>query len=49
MLCKTGADPVQTGIDLSWGVLAAGIVQLLIVYGGVRQPEHHRDFRSGRA
>jgi putative peptidoglycan lipid II flippase len=34
---QTGADPVQTGIDLAWGVLAAGIVQLLIVMVAVRR------------
>jgi putative peptidoglycan lipid II flippase len=34
---KSGADPRQTGIDLAWGVLAAGIVQLLIVMIAVRR------------
>ncbi|WP_312222179.1 murein biosynthesis integral membrane protein MurJ [Rhizobium rhizoryzae] len=39
----TGADPLTTGWYLSWSVLAAGIVQLAIVYFGVR----HAGIRIG--
>lgn len=38
-----GADPLTTGWYLSWSVLAAGIVQLAIVYFGVR----HAGIRIG--
>ncbi len=31
----TGADPLATGWYLSWGVLAAGVLQLAVVYFGV--------------
>ncbi|WP_454847966.1 murein biosynthesis integral membrane protein MurJ [Rhizobium binxianense] len=31
----TGAEPLQTAWYLSWGVLAAGILQLAVVYAGV--------------
>lgn len=39
----TGADPLTTGWYLSWSVLAAGVVQLAIVYFGVR----HAGIRIG--
>lgn len=39
----SGADPLMTGWYLSWSVLAAGIVQLAIVYFGVR----HAGIRIG--
>ncbi|MDI7864730.1 murein biosynthesis integral membrane protein MurJ [Rhizobiaceae bacterium n13] len=31
-----GSDPLTTGWYLSWGVLVAGVLQLAVVYGGVR-------------
>ncbi|MFD1744755.1 murein biosynthesis integral membrane protein MurJ [Rhizobium helianthi] len=39
----SGADPLTTGWYLSWSVLAAGLVQLAIVYFGVR----HAGIRIG--
>lgn len=39
----SGADPLTTGWYLSWSVLASGIVQLAIVYFGVR----HAGIRIG--
>jgi len=43
-----GADPVWIGYALSWGVLAAGIVQLAIVYVDVRTAGASIGFRRPR-
>ncbi len=32
----SGAEPLQTGWYLSWGVLVAGLLQMAVVYAGVR-------------
>ncbi|HTV67971.1 MAG TPA: murein biosynthesis integral membrane protein MurJ, partial [Rhizobiaceae bacterium] len=37
----TGRDAVSTGYDMSWGVLAAGLVQLLLVMVAVRKAGIH--------
>ncbi|AYG65040.1 MULTISPECIES: murein biosynthesis integral membrane protein MurJ [unclassified Rhizobium] len=43
-----GALPLQTAWYLSWGVLAAGILQLLVVYIGVRHAGINIGFRWPR-
>jgi len=44
----TGADPVRTSLELSWGVLVAGIVQLAIVVIAVRRQNIIITFRRPR-
>ncbi|TCL72202.1 murein biosynthesis integral membrane protein MurJ [Rhizobium sp. BK251] len=44
----TGADPLATGWYLSWGVLVAGILQLVVVYFGVLHAGMSIGFRFPR-
>jgi putative peptidoglycan lipid II flippase len=45
---RTGAVPLQTAWYLSWGVLIAGVLQLLVVYIGVRFAGMNIGFRLPR-
>lgn len=44
----TGADALSTAWYLSWGVLAAGLLQLAMLYGGVRHAGMSIGFRRPR-
>lgn len=44
----TGADPLATAWYLSWGVLAAGILQMAVLYIGVRRAGMSFGFRRPR-
>ncbi|MFB2549874.1 murein biosynthesis integral membrane protein MurJ [Ensifer soli] len=44
----TGADPLQTAWYLSFGVLAAGLLQMAVLYAGVRQAGMSIGFRRPR-